>query len=56
MRNIEKVDGLMNSEFCMTSMFLELEGDHQRIECLKLRSRWDAGIGNNKARVLHGNG
>lgn len=38
MRNIEKVDGLMDCEFCMISMFLEVEGDHQRIECLKLRS------------------
>lgn len=36
MRNIEKVGDLMGCEYCGVSMFLELEGHNQTIECLKL--------------------
>lgn len=38
MRNIEKVGGFMDYEYCEVSMFLELERDDQKTECLKLRS------------------
>lgn len=33
MGNIEKACGLMDYEFCGVSIFLELRGDDQRIEC-----------------------